>query len=55
MAGRGPGAAGSTNSAPAGVTNAAPGGRRSFDFSAFTRVLLEDLIPFVECQFPHLV
>jgi enterochelin esterase-like enzyme len=48
--------AGATNTAPAGATNAAPsGGRgpggRTFDFSAFQRVLLEDLIPFVDANF----
>ena len=35
-----------------GATNAAPAGRgpggRAFDFSAFTRVLLDDLIPFID-------
>ena len=48
--GRGPGAA-----APrAGATNAAPAGRpggRMFDFSAFTKVLLEDLIPFIDANY----
>ena len=52
--GRGPGAGG-TNAAPAGATNAPAGGRgpggRMFDFSAFTKVLLEDLIPFVDANF----
>ena len=45
--GRGPGAAGGTN-APAGGRG--PGGRM-FDFSAFTRVLLDDLIPFIDANF----
>lgn len=48
-----PAPAGGTNAAPAG--GAAPGGRgpggRMFDFSAFTRVLLDDLIPFIDAQF----
>ena len=44
--GRGPAAAGATNGAPSrGV--AGPGGRR-FDFSAFERVLIGDLIPFID-------
>lgn len=52
--GRGPRAA--TNTPPAAATNAAPaGGRgpggRMFDFSAFTRVLINDLIPFVDASF----
>jgi enterochelin esterase-like enzyme len=54
--GRGPAAGGSTNAA-AGVTNSAPargvtgpGGRR-FDFSAFERVLIGDLIPFTDSNF----
>jgi hypothetical protein len=51
-----PGAAGPGrgSAAPAGVTNGAPprgvsgpGGRR-FDFSAFERVLIDDLIPFID-------
>jgi enterochelin esterase family protein len=50
--GRGPAPAvassGATNAAPA--AGRGPGGRR-FDFSAFTRVLLEDLIPFVDANF----
>jgi alpha-L-arabinofuranosidase len=51
---RGPGAA--SNTPPAGATNAAPtGGRgpggRLFDFSAFTRVLINDLIPFIDANF----
>lgn len=45
--GRGPGTGG-TNAAPAGGRG--PGGRM-FDFSAFTKVLLEDLIPFVDANF----
>ncbi len=45
--GRGPGARG-TNAAPA--TGRGPGGR-AFDFSAFTKVLLEDLIPFIDANF----
>ncbi|HRZ17017.1 MAG TPA: alpha/beta hydrolase-fold protein, partial [Candidatus Hydrogenedentes bacterium] len=49
--GRPPGAA-----APAGATNAPPaGGRgpggRMFDFSAFTKVLLDDLIPYIDAHF----
>jgi enterochelin esterase-like enzyme len=52
--GRGPAAASSPS--PAGSTNAAraggrgPGGRM-FDFSAFTRVLIDDLIPYVDANF----
>jgi enterochelin esterase-like enzyme len=53
--GRGPAAAGATNSPPTGATNAPAGGRgpsgRMFDFSAFTKVLLEDLIPFIDGNF----
>jgi enterochelin esterase family protein len=57
--GRIPGAAapaGATNSAPAGATNAPPpGGRgpggRMFDFSAFTKVLLDDLFPYIDAHF----
>jgi enterochelin esterase-like enzyme len=45
--GRGP-AAGATNAAPAGARG--PGGRM-FDFSAFTKVLLGDLIPFIDADF----
>jgi len=48
---RAPGATpppGDTNAAPAGGRG--PGGR-TFDFSAFQRVLLEDLIPFVDSNF----
>lgn len=48
--GAGPAAAtGGTNAAPArGATG--PSGRR-FDFSAFQRVLIEDLIPFIDANF----
>ncbi|HSA03813.1 MAG TPA: alpha/beta hydrolase-fold protein, partial [Candidatus Paceibacterota bacterium] len=46
--GRGPGAAGGTNSAPAGGRG--PGGRM-FDFGAFSRVLIDDLIPFIDANF----
>jgi enterochelin esterase family protein len=46
--GRGPAPAGATNAAPAGGVG--PGGRR-FDFSAFTRVLIDDLIPFIDANF----
>ncbi len=53
--GRGPGAAGATNAAPAGDTNAPAGGRspggRMFDFSAFSKVLIGDLIPFIDANF----
>lgn len=57
--GRGPGAAapaGTTNAPPTGATNTAPaGGRgpggRMFDFSAFTKVLIGDLIPFIDANF----
>jgi alpha-L-arabinofuranosidase len=54
--GRGPAAASATNNVPAGATNAAPtGGRgsggRMFDFSAFTKVLIGDLIPFIDANF----
>ena len=52
-----PGAGGSGREpVPAGATNAAargvigPGGRR-FDFSAFERVLLNDLIPFIDSNY----
>ena len=51
--GRGPEAA----AAPAGATNAAPGGGRGpggrggFNFSAFERVLIDDLIPFIDANF----
>jgi len=47
--GRGPAAAGGTNAAPAGGITG-PGGRR-FDFSPFQRVLLGDLIPFIDANF----
>jgi enterochelin esterase-like enzyme len=52
--GRAPAAA-ATNAPPAGATNApavgrGPGGRM-FDFSAFTKVLIEDLIPFIDANF----
>ena len=43
--GRGPGA---TNAPPVGRRG--PGGRM-FDFSAFTRVLLDDLIPFIDANY----
>jgi enterochelin esterase-like enzyme len=47
--GRGPAAAGTTNSAPSrGV--AGPGGRM-FNFSAFERVLIDDLIPFIDANY----
>ena len=53
--GRGPGVAGGTSSAPPGATNAPASGRgpagRMFDFSAFTRVLIDDLIPFIDANF----
>jgi alpha-L-fucosidase len=56
--GRGPGAMGAASGASAGATNAPAGGRgpggRMFDFSAFTRVLIDDLIPFVDANFPTL-
>lgn len=42
-------AAGDTNSRPA-QTIGGPGGRR-FDFSAFTKVLTEDLIPYIDANF----
>ena len=51
--GRRPGAGGGTNAAPAG--GGGPGGRgpsgRMFDFSAFSQVFIEDLIPFVDANF----
>jgi enterochelin esterase-like enzyme len=41
-----------TNAAPAGATNTAAGpGGRTFNFSAFERVLVDDLIPFVDANF----
>lgn len=46
--GRGPAPAGATNAAPSG--GGRPGGRM-FDFSAFSRVLLEDLIPFIDASY----
>jgi enterochelin esterase-like enzyme len=53
--GRGPAAVGTTNAAPTGATNASPGprgpGGRMFDFSAFSKVLLGDLIPFIDANF----
>ncbi len=60
--GRAPGTAtnapagGATNALAAGGTNApAAGGRgpggRMFDFSAFTRVLVNDLVPFIDANF----
>jgi enterochelin esterase-like enzyme len=52
-----PGVTASTNAAAAGATNSAtsravagPGGRR-FDFSAFSKVLTEDLIPFMDANY----
>src|SRR5579859_932740 len=45
---RGPLAAGATNVAPRGATG--PGGR-GFDFSAFERVLVNDLTPFIDSNF----
>ncbi len=51
-AGPGPGApaaAGATN-APASRGVTGPGGRR-FDFSAFSRVLIDDLIPFIDANY----
>ena len=53
--GRGPAAAGATNAPSPGATNAPAGGRgpggRMFDFSAFTKVLIGDLIPFIDANF----
>jgi enterochelin esterase-like enzyme len=47
--GRGPAATGTTNGAPSrGV--AGPGGRM-FNFSAFERVLIDDLIPFIDANY----
>lgn len=46
--GRGPAPAGATNAPSRGV--AGPGGRR-FDFSAFERVLVHDLIPFIDSNY----
>lgn len=52
---RGPAAAGATNPPSPGATNAPAGGRgpggRMFDFSAFTKVLIDDLIPFIDANF----
>jgi len=52
---RGPAAAGATNPPSLGATNAPAGGRgpggRMFDFSAFTKVLIDDLIPFIDANF----
>jgi len=58
MPGRGPAAAASTNATTsAGATNSSPvraaggpGGRR-FDFSAFSKMLTEDLIPYIDANF----
>src|SRR5258708_22597226 len=56
--GRGRGGPGATNAAPgaAGTTNAAPGrggfgGRGGFNFSAFEKVLVDDLIPYIDANF----
>ncbi len=46
--GRGPGAVAATNTPSAGGRG--PGGRM-FDFSAFTRVLMDDLIPFIDANY----
>jgi enterochelin esterase family protein len=47
--GRGPAAAGATNGA---LTRAVAGpGGRTFDFSAFAQVLLNDLIPFIDANY----
>lgn len=58
MPGRGPASVATTNAvASAGTTNSGPaqagggpGGRR-FDFSAFTKVLTEELIPYIDANF----
>ena len=57
MPGRGPAPVAATNAtAAAGTTNSrpaqagGPGGRR-FDFSAFTKMLTEDLIPYIDANF----
>jgi len=55
-AGPGPGPASTNAARPAGATNgplARSGGpgRRMFDFSAFTRVLIDDLIPFIDANY----
>ena len=44
-----PASAGATNSGPAQAAGG-PGGRR-FDFSAFTKMLTEDLIPYIDANF----
>ncbi len=53
--GRPPAPAGATNAPAAAGTNAPLGGggpgRRMFDFSAFSKVLLGDLIPFIDANF----
>jgi enterochelin esterase-like enzyme len=46
--GRGPAPAGGMNAAPAGGRG--PGGR-AFDFSGFSRVLINDLIPFIDANY----
>ncbi len=48
--GRGPAPAGATNAAPTGPGARGSGGRM-FDFSAFARVLINDLIPFVDANY----
>jgi len=46
-----PATAGSTNAAaPAGAPGR-PGGRGAFNFTAFERVLIDDLIPFIDANF----
>jgi alpha-N-arabinofuranosidase len=50
----GPSAGAAPGGAPAGGTNSttpAPGGRAPFNFSAFERVLIDDLIPFIDANF----
>ena len=49
----GPSAGAAPASAPAGTTNTtpAPGGRGMFNFSAFERVLIDDLIPWVDSTY----
>jgi enterochelin esterase-like enzyme len=42
---------GASGSTPAGVTNSSPGGRGMFNFSAFERVLIDDLIPWVDSTY----
>jgi len=46
----GPPGGGAPAAAPAGATNsaAAPGGRGGFNFGAFERVLIDDLIPYID-------